>query len=44
MQSILIVEDDASSRFYMEQVLMLEGFDVRSSASGESVLGGNLGT
>jgi len=38
MQSILIVEDDASSRFYMEQVLILEGFDVRSCSSGESVL------
>jgi len=39
MQSILIVEDDVSSRFYMEQVLILEGFDVRSCSSGESVVG-----
>lgn len=38
MYSILIVEDDASSRFFMEQVLVLGGFDVRSGSSGHSVL------
>jgi DNA-binding NarL/FixJ family response regulator len=38
MYSILILEDDAASRFYMESFLQMEGFDVRCALDGQSGL------
>ena len=38
MYSILIFEDDAASRFYMESFLQMEGFDVRCALDGLSGL------
>jgi DNA-binding NarL/FixJ family response regulator len=38
MYSILILEDDEASRFYMESFLKKEGFDVRFALDGQSGL------
>jgi DNA-binding NarL/FixJ family response regulator len=38
MYSILIFEDDAVNRFFMESFLQMEGFDVRSALDGHSGL------
>lgn len=36
MNSILVIDDDIGSRLFVEKILTLEGFDVRSASHGES--------
>ena len=36
MHSILVIEDDRANLLFMEKVLSLAGFDVRSASKGES--------